>query len=168
MTTISGKPPDIEHGRGVLVAGAGPVGLTAACELTRHGARVRLIELLDEPNRESRAVVVHRRTQEALAAMGVLAEFEAVACPQSALEIFAGRSAKERVRIGTDDVASRCNQGTSFCAAVTTARALISAGASVTWARSPLWSPMPPKPRQVPSWTQRANSANSTAPMTKA
>jgi 2-polyprenyl-6-methoxyphenol hydroxylase-like FAD-dependent oxidoreductase len=99
--------PDIEHGDGVLVVGAGPVGLTAACELTRHGARVRLIDLLDEPNQVSRAVVVHPRTQEALAAMGVLADFEAVACPQSALEIFAGRSAKERVRIGTDDVASR-------------------------------------------------------------
>jgi hypothetical protein len=28
--------------------------------------------------------------------MGVLAEFEAVARPQTALEIFAGRSAKER------------------------------------------------------------------------
>lgn len=69
--------PDIENGKGVLVVGAGPVGLTAACELARHGARVRLIE--------------------------------AVACPQTALEIFAGQSAKERVRIGTD-VASRYQQ----------------------------------------------------------
>jgi 2-polyprenyl-6-methoxyphenol hydroxylase-like FAD-dependent oxidoreductase len=100
---------DIEHGQGVLVVGAGPVGLVAACELARHGAGVRLIDLLDEPNRESRAVVVHPRTQEALAAMGVLAEFEAVACPQTALEIFVGQPAKERVRIGTD-VASRYQQ----------------------------------------------------------
>jgi 2-polyprenyl-6-methoxyphenol hydroxylase-like FAD-dependent oxidoreductase len=97
---------DSGHGQGVLVVGAGPVGLVAACELARQGARVRLIDLLDEPNRESRAVVVHPRSQEALAAMGVLAEFEAVACPQTVLEIFAGQSAKERVRIGTD-VASR-------------------------------------------------------------
>jgi 2-polyprenyl-6-methoxyphenol hydroxylase-like FAD-dependent oxidoreductase len=97
---------DSGHGRDVLVVGAGPVGLVAACELARHGAQVRLIDLLDEPNRESRAVVVHPRSQEALAAMGVLAEFEAVACPQTALEIFAGQSAKERVWIGTG-VASR-------------------------------------------------------------
>jgi 2-polyprenyl-6-methoxyphenol hydroxylase-like FAD-dependent oxidoreductase len=97
---------DSGHGPDVLVVGAGPVGLVAACELARHGARVRLIDLLDEPNRESRAVVVHPRTQEALAAMGVLTEFEAVACLQTALEIFAGQSARERVRIGTG-VASR-------------------------------------------------------------
>jgi 2-polyprenyl-6-methoxyphenol hydroxylase-like FAD-dependent oxidoreductase len=82
---------DSGHGPDVLVVGAGPVGLVAACELARHGARVRLIDLLDEPNRESRAVVVHPRTQEALAAMGVLTEFEAVACLQTALEIFAGQ-----------------------------------------------------------------------------
>ena len=103
---MNSSAPDIEHGKGVLVVGAGPVGLAAACELARQGARVRLIGLLDEPDRESRAVVVHPRSQEALAAMGVLADFEAVACPQTALEIFAGQSARERVRIGTE-VASR-------------------------------------------------------------
>jgi 2-polyprenyl-6-methoxyphenol hydroxylase-like FAD-dependent oxidoreductase len=97
---------DNKRSQSVLVVGAGPVGLVAACELARHGARVRLIDLLDEPNRESRAVAIHPRSQEALAAMGVLAEFEAVACPQTVLEIFSGRSAKKRVRIGTD-VASR-------------------------------------------------------------
>jgi 2-polyprenyl-6-methoxyphenol hydroxylase-like FAD-dependent oxidoreductase len=32
------------HARTVLVVGAGPVGLTAACELVRQGARVRLID----------------------------------------------------------------------------------------------------------------------------
>jgi 2-polyprenyl-6-methoxyphenol hydroxylase-like FAD-dependent oxidoreductase len=65
---------DNKHSQDVLVVGAGPVGLVAACELARQCARVRLIDLLDEPDRESRAVVVHPRSQEALAAMGVLAE----------------------------------------------------------------------------------------------
>lgn len=93
----------------IPVVGAGPAGLVAARELARHGARVRLIDLLDEPHRESRAVVIHPRSPEALAATGVLAEFDAVACPQTALEISAGRPAKERVRIGTH-VASRYQQ----------------------------------------------------------
>ena len=56
----------------VLVVGAGPVGLTAAAELVRQGARVRVVDRLAEPTTQSRAVVVHPRTQEHLAAMGVL------------------------------------------------------------------------------------------------
>jgi 2-polyprenyl-6-methoxyphenol hydroxylase-like FAD-dependent oxidoreductase len=93
----------------VLVVGAGPVGLVAACELVRQGANVRIVDQLEQPDPLSRAVVVHPRTQEALAALRVLSEFEAVACPQLSLEIFAGPFARERVRIGTD-VASRYQQ----------------------------------------------------------
>lgn len=90
----------------VLVVGAGPVGLVAACELVRQGANVRIVDQLEQPDPLSRAVVVHPRTQEALAALGVLPEFEAAACRQVCVEIFAGSYARERVRIGTD-VASR-------------------------------------------------------------
>jgi 2-polyprenyl-6-methoxyphenol hydroxylase-like FAD-dependent oxidoreductase len=90
----------------VLVVGAGPVGLFAACELVRQGADVRIVEQLELPDVRSRAVVVHPRTQEALAALGVLPEFEAAGLAQVAIELFAGRDGRERVRIGTD-VASR-------------------------------------------------------------
>jgi 2-polyprenyl-6-methoxyphenol hydroxylase-like FAD-dependent oxidoreductase len=90
----------------VLVVGAGPVGLVAACELVRQGANVRIVDALEQPDPRSRAVVVHPRTQEALSVLGVLPELEAAARPQVALEIFAGPLARERVRIGTD-VASR-------------------------------------------------------------
>jgi 3-(3-hydroxy-phenyl)propionate hydroxylase len=59
----------------VVVIGAGPVGLTTASELVRHGVRVRLVEkrekLLEHPN----AAVVHVRTQEILDAMGTIAPF---------------------------------------------------------------------------------------------
>ena len=34
---------------GVLVVGAGPVGLTMAAELARHGTRCRIIDRLAQP-----------------------------------------------------------------------------------------------------------------------
>src|SRR5579862_6548864 len=59
----------------VLVIGAGPVGLTLACELKRHGARVRLVERNAGPNPHPNAAIVHVRTLEILAAMGAVGGF---------------------------------------------------------------------------------------------
>jgi len=56
----------------VLVVGAGPVGLTTACQLARHGVPVRVVDSLEQPTTESRAVGVHARSLEMLAALGVL------------------------------------------------------------------------------------------------
>lgn len=56
----------------VLVAGAGPVGLTAAHELARRGLRVRLVDAAAAPARTSRAVAVHPRTLETFDQMGVV------------------------------------------------------------------------------------------------
>jgi len=92
-----------EH-QGVLLVGAGPVGLVAACELARQGAAVRVIDSLPEPTEQSRAVVVHPRTQEHLAAMGVLDRVEARAVAQTALEVFTRRDPARRVRLETDHV----------------------------------------------------------------
>ncbi|WP_432477127.1 FAD-dependent monooxygenase [Nocardioides sp. GXQ0305] len=55
----------------VLVVGAGPVGLVAACELVRRGVDVRVIDKLAEPTTESRALLVHARSLEMLDLMGV-------------------------------------------------------------------------------------------------
>lgn len=54
----------------VLVAGAGPVGLTLAAELLRHGVRARVVDMNDGPSLWSKAAVVHARTLEAMEAMG--------------------------------------------------------------------------------------------------
>ncbi|MCH2162196.1 MAG: FAD-dependent monooxygenase, partial [Phycisphaerales bacterium] len=51
---------------GVLVCGAGPVGLTAALELVRHGVRPRIIDRKDGPTNLSKALILWRRTLEGL------------------------------------------------------------------------------------------------------
>ncbi|MFI9273555.1 FAD-dependent oxidoreductase [Kitasatospora sp. NPDC052896] len=56
----------------VLIAGAGPVGLTAAHELARRGVRVRLIDAAAGPATSSRALAVHARTMELLDQLGAL------------------------------------------------------------------------------------------------
>ncbi|MFF2083343.1 FAD-dependent monooxygenase [Nocardia sp. NPDC058176] len=57
---------------GVLVVGAGPVGLTTALELARRGARCRVIEQLGVRPRYAKAVGVQPRTLEVFQGMGVL------------------------------------------------------------------------------------------------
>jgi 2-polyprenyl-6-methoxyphenol hydroxylase-like FAD-dependent oxidoreductase len=58
-----------------LIAGAGPVGLTLACELTRYGLGVRIIDSAPEPTDQSRALVVWPRTMEHLERMGLAQRF---------------------------------------------------------------------------------------------
>jgi 2-polyprenyl-6-methoxyphenol hydroxylase-like FAD-dependent oxidoreductase len=55
----------------VLVVGAGPVGLTLAAELARHGVRARIIDRLEKPLPYCRAIGVTPRTLEVLEDMGV-------------------------------------------------------------------------------------------------
>ena len=93
--------------RTVLVVGAGPVGLTAACELARQGAAVRLVDALPAPTDQSRAVIVHARTQEHLAAMGVLDRAAAEGVDITAVELHTGRDATLRVRATTEHLPSR-------------------------------------------------------------
>jgi 3-(3-hydroxy-phenyl)propionate hydroxylase len=59
----------------VLVIGAGPVGLTLAGELLRHGVGVRLLDRLPRPLEHPNAAIVHVRTLEILAAMGAVEGF---------------------------------------------------------------------------------------------
>lgn len=65
----SGTPTD------VLVIGAGPVGLTLACELKRHGVGVLIVEKREKPQEHPNAAVVHVRTLEILSAMGAVEGF---------------------------------------------------------------------------------------------
>src|SRR6204780_3842305 len=50
----------------VLIVGAGPVGLTAACELARFGVPLRIVDKAAQRTDKSKALVVWSRTLELL------------------------------------------------------------------------------------------------------
>jgi pentachlorophenol monooxygenase len=56
----------------VLIAGAGPVGLTAAIEMTRRGISCRIVDPLPEAARYAKAVGLQPRTLEIFEGMGML------------------------------------------------------------------------------------------------
>jgi 2-polyprenyl-6-methoxyphenol hydroxylase-like FAD-dependent oxidoreductase len=77
-------------GTQVLIVGAGPVGLSLGVDLARRGVAIRIIDTLAEPTGESRAIVVHSRTLDHFAALGVLDEIMAKAIISSGMEIHSG------------------------------------------------------------------------------
>jgi 2-polyprenyl-6-methoxyphenol hydroxylase-like FAD-dependent oxidoreductase len=56
----------------VLVVGAGPVGLTMACELARNGVNCRIIDKAAAPATTSRALAIFPRTLEMFQIMGLI------------------------------------------------------------------------------------------------
>jgi 2-polyprenyl-6-methoxyphenol hydroxylase-like FAD-dependent oxidoreductase len=58
----------------VLIIGAGPTGLMAACQLSRQGIDYIIIDKKDGPTKESRALVLHARSLEIYDQMGIANE----------------------------------------------------------------------------------------------
>lgn len=59
----------------VLIIGAGPAGLFAACELARHGIAVRIVERRDVPHRQARATIIQPATLEQMVRAGLAEQF---------------------------------------------------------------------------------------------
>jgi 2-polyprenyl-6-methoxyphenol hydroxylase-like FAD-dependent oxidoreductase len=75
---IEPEPPSI-----VLIVGAGPGGLFAACELLRHGVKPRVVERRLAPHRETRGTVLQPAVLEMLERAGLIELFCAPACTGS-------------------------------------------------------------------------------------
>ncbi len=58
----------------VLVVGAGPTGLTMACELLRRGITCRILDKAAAPGMSSRAIGIQARTLEVFDHMGIIQE----------------------------------------------------------------------------------------------
>jgi 2-polyprenyl-6-methoxyphenol hydroxylase-like FAD-dependent oxidoreductase len=85
----------------VLIAGAGPTGLTLALTLLRHGVKVRLIDRLTTPATVSKALAVWSGSLEALAGLGVIDKFLASGVRLNSLTGGDGRHQLGRLAVGT-------------------------------------------------------------------
>lgn len=65
---------DTTNSPAILIVGAGPIGLTLACELALRGVPSRLVDRALEPSRGSRATDIHARTLEIFDELGLGAE----------------------------------------------------------------------------------------------
>jgi len=90
---------------GVLIVGAGPVGLVLAIELARRDVPIRIIDRLPRPTTESRAVVVHARSLEMLDALGVAEEV--IATGQKTIAAALYGDGKLLARLPLDSVSTR-------------------------------------------------------------
>src|SRR5262245_48299766 len=70
-----------------LVVGAGPVGLGAALFLARQGRVPRVVEMRDQPSRQSKALAVNPRTLEILEPTGVTRRMLEMGSPIHGLRI---------------------------------------------------------------------------------
>jgi 2-polyprenyl-6-methoxyphenol hydroxylase-like FAD-dependent oxidoreductase len=71
MTETTQLPPQAHDTSTVLIVGAGPTGLTLACELARRGIACRLIEAVTGPQPGSRGKGIQPRTLEVFDDMGI-------------------------------------------------------------------------------------------------
>jgi 2-polyprenyl-6-methoxyphenol hydroxylase-like FAD-dependent oxidoreductase len=78
-------------GREILIVGAGPTGLTLACELLRQGAACRIVEQAPRPTERSRAIGVSPRSLEILDELGAAEELVELGLPSPVANIYSDR-----------------------------------------------------------------------------
>ena len=85
----------------VLVVGAGPTGLTLACQLARFGVPFRIIDKQPDRARESRALGVQARSLEVLQALGLGEALAARGRTTTRLMLHVDREAPVAIDLGT-------------------------------------------------------------------
>jgi 2-polyprenyl-6-methoxyphenol hydroxylase-like FAD-dependent oxidoreductase len=89
----------------VVIVGAGPVGLVAACDLARRGVSIRIFDKLAAPTTESRAIAIHARSCDMLDRMGVLDDLAATGVKSTAMNMFSNGKKMFRAPLDTVDSA---------------------------------------------------------------
>ncbi len=84
----------------VLVVGAGPAGLAAACGLLMQGARVRVVDKASAPATTSRANFLHARGSEVLDRLGALDDLPARSLRAMNITTYLGDKPVMRIRFG--------------------------------------------------------------------
>ncbi|MFI5001731.1 MAG: FAD-dependent monooxygenase [Reyranellales bacterium] len=87
----------------VLVAGAGPVGLTLANELVRHGVSVRIVDKAAARTDKSKALVMWSRTLELFDDAGYAKSFLSAGFPAHGAQISTGKQIIARVTLDSID-----------------------------------------------------------------
>ncbi|MBN8549863.1 MAG: FAD-dependent monooxygenase [Deltaproteobacteria bacterium] len=82
-----------------LIVGAGPVGLTLACELARYGISVRIIDTAAQRTDKSKALIIWSRTLELLDRGGASAPFIDAGFKALAVNMIAGEKAVGHVSL---------------------------------------------------------------------
>lgn len=91
----------------VLIVGAGPTGLTAACELLRRGIRVRLVDAAAQASVHSKAMLVWPRTLDVLQDLGLAGSVDQVAVKLRQMTYYSERRPVTRMRM-PDALAPYC------------------------------------------------------------
>jgi len=89
----------------VVVVGAGPVGLVAACELARRGVAIRVIDKLTQPTDESRAIAIHSRSLDMFDRMGFVDDLVATGVKSASMRMLSGGHQLFAVNFGGVDSA---------------------------------------------------------------
>jgi 2-polyprenyl-6-methoxyphenol hydroxylase-like FAD-dependent oxidoreductase len=101
MTMDAKKAEGAPSSAQVLIIGAGPAGLFAACELVRHGVKPRIVEQRSAPHHETRGTALQPAVLELLHKAGVIEPFLAESVRIKEIELLGPGQA----RIGLTELA---------------------------------------------------------------
>ena len=87
----------------VFIAGAGPVGLTLANELSRHGVPIRIVDKAPQRTDKSKALVLWSRTLELFDDAGYVGPFLAAGMRGNGAQISTGKEVVARVSLDSID-----------------------------------------------------------------